>query len=255
MSETVSYGTWIRDGRLAGFALALASSLLLGLGLGLFVHPGFLALLLPAPGLAYIVLVLGLTRYRFSPAGGGLQEAVHRLIAARVEAGERILDIGCGGGSLAIMLAKRFPAASVRGVDYWGTEWEYSLGQCEKNARLEGVANIVFTKGTASALSFAAATMDAVVSCLTFHEVGDVEAKEDCVAEALRVLAPGGRFVFVDLFDDRSHYPDPHALERTIAAAGSSIDENRPLRELLDLPFPLGGAKVLGRARLIAGFK
>ena len=60
-----------------------------------------------------------------------------------------LLDIGCGAGALTIRCACRFPDAKITGMDYWSTEWSYAKEQCERNARLEHVADrLTFCKAT-----------------------------------------------------------------------------------------------------------
>ena len=140
-------------------------------------------------------------------------------------------------------------------MDHWGLEWEYGRSVCENNARLECVSNVRFVDGSASKLPFGDASVDVVMSCLSFHEVRDTLEKEKSVAEALRVLKQGGRFVFLDLFDDPKFYPDPGKLGDTIARAGASVTENKPLRDLLPLPFPLNIGRSLKFARIVAGIK
>ena len=46
---------------------------------------------------------------------------------------------------------------------------------------------------------------DIVVSCLTFHEVKDTNNKIELIKEAIRVLKPGGEFIFLDLFMDEKY--------------------------------------------------
>ena len=90
-------------------------------------------------------------------------------------------------------------------------------------------------------------------SGMTFHEVRDVVDKTVSLREAVSHLAPGGKFVFVDLFGDRGFYPDDAAIERALTDSGGHIEERRPLDALLPLPFPLRHKRVLGGAQLIAG--
>ena len=68
----------------------------------------------------------------------------------------------------------------------------------EKNAEMEGVSSrIKFYNGTASELVFNENSSDNVVSCLTFHEVQDTDDKLVCIKEAVRVLKPSGKFIFL----------------------------------------------------------
>jgi SAM-dependent methyltransferase len=250
------YRTWIRSSRLAVFA-ALSGVCLVGSALSVF-SAWFLLLLVPFALFGYITMILALTVYRFAPRGGDFQRRIHDLIVAKVElpAASRALDVGCGSGSLVIKLAKASADSTVTGIDSWGRDWEYSKELCEDNARIEGVAaRTAFLKHSGAALGFADGSFDAVVSCLTFHEIGDVQRKSDGVLEALRVLRPGGRYVFLDLFGDPAFYPSLEDVREVIGRAGASIVEFGSLAGSLPLPFPLRHPKVLGHAMLIVGTK
>jgi ubiquinone/menaquinone biosynthesis C-methylase UbiE len=203
-------------------------------------------------------VVLTLTAWRLGPRGGDFQRRIHDLIVARAAAvpAGRGLDIGCGSGALTIGLAKALPTAQVTGVDCWGADWEYSKDQCERNARAEGVERRArFAQQSAASLQFGDATFDVVVSCMTFHEVRDVTDKSLVIAEALRVLRPGGRYVFLDLFADPGTFGSAQQVRMAITQAGAAVDEISQLGAHLPLPFPLGGAKMLGQAMVISGVK
>jgi methylase of polypeptide subunit release factors len=59
------------------------------------------------------------------------------------------LDIGYGNGALTIKVAKQFPTAEVKGIDFWGKQWDYSTQNCEANAKAEGVNDrTVFKKAS-----------------------------------------------------------------------------------------------------------
>jgi SAM-dependent methyltransferase len=250
------YRTWIRSTRLAVFA-ALSGVCLAGSALSLL-SPWFLLFLVPFALFGYIAMILALTVYRFAPRGGDLQRRIHDLIVAKAElpAASRALDVGCGSGSLLVKLARASADSTVTGVDSWRRDWEYSKELCEDNARIEGVsARTAFLKQSGAALGFADGSLHAVVSCLTFHEIGDVERKSDSVVEALRVLRPGGRYVFLDLFGDPAFYPSIEDVREAIGRAGASIVEFGSLADSLPLPFPLRHPKVLGHAMLIVGTK
>jgi SAM-dependent methyltransferase len=252
----VTYGTWIRTSRLYIFA-AISVVALAGASLTP-VSAWFALLLVPAALFGYIAVVLALTVWRLGPRGGDFQRRIHDLIVARAAVGPAGigLDIGCGSGALTIGLAEALPTAQVTGVDFWGADWEYSKDQCERNARIEGVARrTTFVQQSAASLQFDDAAFDVVVSCLTFHEVRDAADKSLVIAEALRVLRPGGRYVFLDLFADPGMFGSVHRVRTAIAQAGAGVDEIGRLDAHLPLPFPLGGAKVLGHAMIISGVK
>lgn len=189
------------------------------------------------------------------PAGGDYQARVHQLIVDRA-AGDRILDVGCGSGRLLAHIAKAHPSAALTGLDYWGSNWEYSQELCESNFRAEGLEGRArFVRGTASNLPPDLGEFDCVVSCLTFHEVQDVAEKTVSVGQAVDRLVPGGHFAFIDLFGNPDFYPHFEAIDAAVTAAGGRITERVPLERLMPLPFPLKHKRVLGTAHLIAGEK
>jgi ubiquinone/menaquinone biosynthesis C-methylase UbiE len=249
--ERPRYGTWIRAGRvwiLAGLSAACAAGALLGLR-----YPWFGLLLIPALVLGYITVILVMTAYRLRRQG--YQQRIHDLVAREVAgSGGDVLDVGCGSGSLAIAIARMDPACRVVGVDSWGDAWEYSQAQCEENARIEGVADrVTFRRASAARLPFDEPIADVVVSCLTFHEVRECPDRTDAMAEALRVLRPGGTFAFLDLFSDPVPFTSAAHVLEVVQACGCRVTQDAPLMQFLPLPFPLNGAKVLGHARLITG--
>ncbi len=251
--ERPRYRTWIRTRPLIIFTVLLAVCLALSAlaAWNLF----FLGFLVPAAIFGYILLIVGLSYWRLSPAGGDYQDRVHRLLVDRTD-GTRILDIGCGSAHLLAEIARRHGDASLVGLDYWGRNWEYSQELCVANFRAEGFeGRATFVRGTASNLPAELGQFDTVVSCMTFHEVQDVDDKTVSLRQAVERVAPGGRFVFVDLFGDTKFYPEPQAIERAITESGAHITENASLAALLPLPFPLQHKRVLGGARLIAGTK
>lgn len=253
MTPRARYGTWIRVRLITRFWLATAVFLLLAAAAPL--SPWFLLAIVPAALTGYIAVIITWTHRRFSPAGGDYQRRIHHLLLSLLDAPATILDIGCGSGALIIGAARRHPDARCLGVDDWGRDWEYSLAQCRDNARAEGTPAVEFRRGDAARLDLAADAFAAVLSCLTFHEVRQAPDKLAVVQEALRVVAPGGRFVFLDLFDDPTVYP-PHAdLLAAIVAAGGRLDTDRTLASLIPLPYPLATRKVLQYARVIAGIK
>lgn len=251
--DAPNYGTWIRTRALAVFAIL--TTICAGLSVFALFTPFALVLLLPAAAFGWISIILATARHRFSASGGQYQRRIHELISSHAH-GDRVLDIGCGNGQLAITLARQAPGRVVVGLDYWGSTWEYSQQVCERNARLEGVAGrVTFVQGSAAALPYADAEFDCVVSCLTFHEVRDLRDKTESLTEALRVLRPGGSFVFMDLFSDPGAFPHPRLLLQRLEEGGAAEISDSPLAALISLPFPLNGKRLLKHARLITGRK
>ena len=244
-TDLPDYGNWI-SARIP-YALGVLAILLLALS---FVFPfaiiGAIAFIAAFGYFTY-------ARYRLSPRGGDLQARLRELVLQRVEwdGKGRALDIGCGNAALTIGMAKRFPAARVTGIDYWGGKWEYSQAVCERNATIEGVANRVnFQKASALALPFEAGSFDAAVSNLVFHEVSDANDKRELIKEALRVVRKVGAFAFQDLFWKRV-YGDVDELLEVIRGWGIERVEFFDTTQLgivpkaLRLPFMLGTAGIL----------
>jgi SAM-dependent methyltransferase len=226
--------------------------------LGLFF--GVLAFLLPLLAVVAVIFFLcalyfAYARYSFSPRGGDIQAQVQDLVLDRMAGWDgtgQILDIGCGNGPLTIQIAQRYPQAQVRGIDYWGTAWEYSQGVCERNAAIAGVAErTTFERASAASLPFDDEAFDVVVSNLVFHEVRDVRDKSKLVKQALRVLKKGGRFVFQDLFLWKQVYGNVDELLdeirswgiETVELVDTSASDFVP--KALKLPFMLGTMGIL----------
>ncbi len=100
--------------------------------------------------------------------------------------GKRVLELGCGGGLMAEEYARR--GAAVVGIDRSAP----SLRVARRHARSEELA-IDYVGSLAEGLPFPDEAFDAVVTADTLEHVDDVKR---VVAEAARVLKPGGRFVY-----------------------------------------------------------
>ena len=248
-----TYPTWIRSSRIVLFWLIAGG--LAGLGvLAAFFWLPLIAISALAIPFFYIAVILSWTARRLGPRGDDIQRRIHTLLIDAAGPDGALLDIGCGSGQLLIRFAKSQPG-QYTGLDYWGANWEYSRGQAERNATIEQVTGLTFLKGSASRLPFEDARFGRVVSSLTFHEVGDVADKTACLAEGLRVLTPGGRFAFIDLFDDPKFYKGLQSVVDVITASGGRIESLSSLSEVLTLRFPLNLAKVLKHAVFVAGTK
>jgi len=119
------------------------------------------------------------------------------MIAARLDAGEgsRILDLGCGTGNITALLRERFPEAAVCGVDPADNMIELATDRFRSDKKVE------IRKGEGTRIPFVSDHFDYVVSNLALHHVLP-ESRSLCAAEIARVLKPGGRLVYADLFWD-----------------------------------------------------
>lgn len=256
MDTQFDYGNWIRKRNL--LILGLLS---LGVGALVFLPLGFLYQASMAVVFAILSMsfLFPLSAYViFSQRGGRFQEQVYNLIIQSLgpQVKGQLLDIGSGNGMLAVQLAQRHPEAHVLGIDYWGKDWEYSKGVCEKNARAAHVESRVrFEKGDAAALEFAGDTFDGAVSNLTFHEVRSVPDKRAVVREALRVVKPGGRFAFIDYFYEEKYYGTFSEFENNLQSLGLSQFECKPLQKMMAMPMLLRHPKILGKVGILYGRK
>lgn len=138
-----------------------------------------------AAGYDLLVWLLLLGRER------AFRERLVRL--ARLEPGQRVLDVGCGTGSLAIA-ARRLvgPAGQVEGVD----ASPELIARARRKAGKAGV-DVRFTIGGAETLPFPDATFDAVLNTMVLHHLPH-ETRQHCAREMRRVVKPGGRVLAVD---------------------------------------------------------
>ncbi len=104
--------------------------------------------------------------------------------------GQRILDLGCGTGTLALRIKEAEPGAEVRGID---ADPEM-LARASAKA---GASDIGFDRGMADELPYADGSFDRVASTLFFHHLS-TDVKRAVAAEVARVLTPGGELHVAD---------------------------------------------------------
>ena len=107
-------------------------------------------------------------------------------VKARLEAGARVADIGCGHGSSTLLMAQAFPKSSFVGIDFH----EPSIAAAKAKAGEAGVKNICFDKATAK--DYALDKLDLVCIFDALHDMGDPVG---AAAHIRRSLKPDGVFM------------------------------------------------------------
>ena len=131
----------------------------------------------------------------------GFGRAVQELISqANIQRDHSVLDVGCGTGTLTVMLKRQYSAVHVTGLD----PDEKALRRARKKTRRAGVS-VQLDHGFADELPYAERSFDRVFSSFMFHHLEE-EERERTSREVLRVLKPGGSFHLLDFVaDDASH--------------------------------------------------
>ncbi len=111
---------------------------------------------------------------------------------ARLEPGQRVLDVGCGTGSLAVRIRSQLPGVEVIGLD----PDPKALAIARRKAARAGV-EVRFEEGYGDALPFADACFDRVTSSLMLHHL-ELATRNAMLREVLRVLRPGGSLHLLD---------------------------------------------------------
>ena len=129
----------------------------------------------------------------------GFDRARQELISqANVKPEHHILDIGCGTGTLILMLKRQYPQLHAAGLD----PDPKALRRAKTKFARAGIS-VQFDQGFADELPYQKGSFDRVFSSFMFHHLED-DQPEKTLKEAVRVLKPGGSFHWLDFTADRA---------------------------------------------------
>lgn len=151
---------------------------------------------------------------------------------AELAEGETVLDLGSGGGIDVLLSAKRVgPTGKAYGLDMT----DEMLALANENKRRAGVDNIEFLKGEIERIPLPDASVDVIISNCVINLSGD---KKKVLAEAFRVLKPGGRFAVSDVVV-RGDVPPAvrSSMELWIGCVAGALEEQEFLNLLRQVGF------------------
>lgn len=151
---------------------------------------------------------------------------------AQLEAGQVVLDLGSGGGIDVILSARRVgPTGKAYGLDMT----DDMLALARRNAVEAGIPNIEFLKGQIESIPLPDNSVDVIISNCVINLSAD---KRTVLAEALRVLKPGGRFAISDVVV-RGEVPEAvrRNMELWVGCVAGALEETEFTRLLTDVGF------------------
>ncbi|HWQ53411.1 MAG TPA: methyltransferase domain-containing protein [Bryobacteraceae bacterium] len=159
--------------------------------------------------------------------------------------GERVLEIGCGTGSLTVRAKRLYPQIDIIGLD----PDPKALARARRKAQRSAVS-IQFTEGLSECLPYSEHSFDHVFSSFMFHHLEN-DTKEKTLREIRRVLKPGGYLHLLDFGG-----PEPgraNSFSRWLHSH-HRLEENSEARILMLMEEAgLSDGKVVGRRSLLFG--
>jgi arsenite methyltransferase len=158
---------------------------------------------------------------------------------AELKPGETVLDLGSGGGIDVLLSARR---VGPTGVAYGLDMTDEMLALAQENKRKSGLANVHFLKGEIEHIPLPANSVDVIISNCVINLSAD---KDRVLAEAFRVLKPGGRFAVSDVVVRGEVPPEIRKnMELWIGCVAGALSDQEYLDKLANAGFSDGSIEV-----------
>jgi ubiquinone/menaquinone biosynthesis C-methylase UbiE len=145
--------------------------------------------------------------------------------AAELAPGQRVLEVGCGTGNLALLVKRRHPDATVVGLD----PDPKALARARRKAARARLP-VQWDRGFADELPYPDGSVDRVLSALMFHHL-EPAGRLGMLREVRRVLAPGGSLHLLDFGGSDGHeHVHPRGLIGRRARRSHRMQDNSPER-------------------------
>ena len=141
---------------------------------------------------------------------------------AELKPGEIVLDLGSGGGIDVLLSAQRVgPTGKAYGLDMT----DEMLALARDNQETSGLTNVEFLKGDIERIPLPDNSVDVVISNCVINLSAD---KDRVIAEAFRVLKPGGRFAVSDVVVRGDNIPEAirRSMELWVGCVAGALEEN-----------------------------
>jgi len=167
-------------------------------------------------------------------------------VEAKLKAGAKVADIGCGHGSSTVLMAQAFPNSTIHGIDLHAP----SIEAAKAKAAEAGVTNVEFRVGKAQ--DFAGQGYDFACIFDALHDMGDPVGAARHIRES---LAPGGTFMLVEPMAGDSMAENMHPLGQIFYAASCTVCTPNSLSQEVGLGLGAqAGEKRLAEVCREAGF-
>jgi 2-polyprenyl-3-methyl-5-hydroxy-6-metoxy-1,4-benzoquinol methylase len=135
-------------------------------------------------------------------------------VEAKLQAGAKVADIGCGHGSSTVLMAQAYPNSTIHGIDFHAP----SIDEARAKAAAAGVSNVEFH--VAKAQDFEATDFDFACIFDALHDMGDPVGAAAHIRQALK---PDGTFMLVEPLAGDTMADNMHPLGQIFYAFSTTV--------------------------------